>query len=108
VFAVPKVAREHGVWIEGSPVSEKIEVGTRFRHVLGDQNALWEVVEIRDDIAIAEILNEPIECDGVLEDDDLAGTQRPFFVSEIRSARHIAAVFGATDADYEPQTLKIR
>lgn len=68
-----------------------IKKGTRFRSIIADGNALWEVTRSRgDDVYEAVVVNEPIEINGKLYDSDFVGTVDVFTGDRIRQILRFA------------------
>lgn len=71
-----------------------VSLGTQFRSVMADCNALWEVKRKRGrDTYECEVVNEPIEYEGRKFDSDFAGHRRVFGGEEIRQKLALAAMF---------------
>lgn len=90
------------------PAPDKVTIGLRFRSVLGDTKALWEVREaLVQDYYECEVLNEPNIIHGTHFDGDFAGRKQAFHENEILGHLRIDALFGGYDpANYEPQTAE--
>lgn len=74
--------------------SDTITVGTEFRSIIADCNALWSVTRhVTDDIYEAVVVNEPIETNGGTFDSDYAGQVDVFTGHEIRGALRVRDVF---------------
>jgi hypothetical protein len=71
-----------------STSGQAVGIGTTFRSVHADSNALWKVRKVQGkDCWLCEIQNEPIEINGVLHDSDYVGTQRVFLTSQIKASK---------------------
>jgi hypothetical protein len=76
--------------------------GTRFRSVIQDCNALWEVTRRAGRSAWeAKCVNEPIEIDGRKVDSDYAGTVRAFTSAQIKQAARMEAFFARNMSDHD-------
>lgn len=67
--------------------------GDRFRHVIGDANVLFELVERDRNVWRARAVNEPITYGGRTIDSDHAGTVMEFPTSTVVQALRRAAAF---------------
>lgn len=88
---------------------QEVTVGLRFRLLIGDERALWEV---KEQISLryweCEVVNEPYVIGGETYDSDFAGTREAYAGEKILGALRIDSLFGGYDpANYEPQTREI-
>lgn len=66
---------------------KSVRLGQRFRSVIADANALWQVMEKHGTRAwICEVVNEPITVNGKTYPGDYAGTRKAFLTNEILSS----------------------
>lgn len=61
-----------------------VKVGTTFRKAYADGMPLWEVIRIEGKFAYIQVINEPIEHEGVLIDSDWVGTTDTTSLAQIR------------------------
>lgn len=63
----------------------RVKVGSTFRDLITDTNALFEVTHIDGRHVRAVVVNEPIELNGVTIDSDHAGTVKSFLVRDVET-----------------------
>lgn len=80
----------------------QVRCGARFRSVIADCNALWEVKRhLGGGSWLCEVVNEPIEIHGKKYEGEHAGVQKSFLAREISGAMAMATMFTEMLSDHD-------